>query len=51
MFGLKLFAKTQTKKFASDKGRKQYYAIQGYYRKKNESASKPTVKFSNHKKR
>ena len=34
MFGLKLFTKTKTKKFASDKDRKQYYAIQGYYKKK-----------------
>lgn len=44
MFGLKLFTKTKTKKFASDKDRKQYYAIQGYYKKKVESASKPSVK-------
>ena len=51
MFGLKLFAKTKTKKFASDKDRKQYYAIQGYYKKKNESASKPTAKSKNIKKR
>ena len=35
MFGLKLFTKTKTKKFASDKDRKQYYAIQGYYKRKN----------------
>ncbi|MBQ8381455.1 MAG: hypothetical protein IJY18_06135 [Clostridia bacterium] len=40
MFGLKLFTKTKTKKFASDKDRKQYYAIQGYYKKKNEAAKK-----------
>ena len=44
MFGLKLFTKTKTKKFASDKARKQYYAIQGYYKTKNESANKPTSK-------
>ena len=36
MFGLKLFTKTKSKKFASNKDRKQYYAIQGYYKKKNE---------------
>ena len=42
MFGLKIFTKTKTKKFASDKDRKQYYAIQGYYKKKNESTNKPT---------
>ena len=44
MFGLKLFAKTKTKKFASDKDRKQYYAIQGYYKKKNELSNKSTQK-------
>ena len=44
MFGLKLFTKTKAKKFASDKDRKQYYAIQGYYKKKNETISKTTVK-------
>ena len=44
MFGLKLYAKTKTKKFASDKDRKQYYAIQGYYKKKNESINKQTKK-------
>ena len=42
MFGLKLFTKTKTKKFASNKSRKQYYAIQGYYKKKNQSINKPT---------
>ena len=41
MFGLKLFTKTKTKKFASDKDRRQYYAIQGYYKKKN-PAKRPT---------
>lgn len=40
MFGLKLFAKTKTKKFASDRDRKQYYAIQGYYKEKNKKAQK-----------
>ena len=34
MFGMKLFAKSKTKKFASDKERKQYYAIKGYYKNK-----------------
>ena len=33
-----MFAKTKTKRFASDKDRKQYYAIQGYYKEKG---SKP----------
>lgn len=42
MFGLKLFTQTKTKKFASDKDRKQYYAIQGYYKKKNESTNTTT---------
>jgi hypothetical protein len=51
MFGLKLFTKTKTKKFASDKDRKQYYAIQGYYKKKADSVSKPTVKSKNNKNR
>ena len=37
MFGLKRFTKTKTRKFAADKDRKQYYAIQGYYKKKRES--------------
>ena len=50
MFGLKIFTKTKTKKFASDKDRKQYYAIRGYYKKKAESASKPNVKSKNTKK-
>lgn len=44
MFGLKLFTKTKTKKFASDKDRKQYYAIQGYYKKKNETTKKSAAK-------
>ena len=41
MFGLKLFTKVKTKKFASDKARKQYYAIQDYYRRR--APSKPTT--------
>ena len=45
MFGLKLFVKAKEKKFATDKDRKQHFAIQGYYRKKSEGtktrASKP----------
>ena len=44
MFGLKMFAKTKTKKFANDKDRKQYYAIQGYYKKKNDSIKQTTTK-------
>ena len=50
MFGLKLFTKTKTKKFASDKDRKQYYAVQGYYKKKNEPANKSTQKNKANKK-
>lgn len=42
MFGLKLFTKTKSKKFASNKDRKQYYAIQGYYKKKNEPTKTTT---------
>lgn len=49
MFGLKLFVKTKTKKFASDKDRKQYYAIQGYY-KKNKSTNTLTSKPKTNKK-
>lgn len=49
MFGLKLFTKTKTKKFASDKDRKQYYAIQGYYKRKNETTKKPASKPKNNK--
>ncbi len=37
MFGLKIFTKTKTKKFASDKDRKQYYAIKDYYNKRSQS--------------
>ena len=44
MFGLKLFTKTKTKKFASDKDRKQYYAIQGYYKNIDDSQIKPKPK-------
>ena len=50
MFGLKIFTKTKTKKFSSDKDRKQYYAIQGYYKKNNVSANKPTAKSNKTKK-
>lgn len=50
MSGLKLFTKTKTKKFASDKDRKQYYAIQGYYKKKNEVPKKSPAKQNNSKK-
>ena len=35
MFGLKIFKETKTKKFKNDKERKQYYAIQSYYKNKN----------------
>ena len=38
MFGLKIFTKTKTKKFANDKDRKQYYAIQGYYKRTRQSS-------------
>ena len=51
MFGLKLFTKTKTKKFASDKDRKKYYAIQGYYKKKTESSNKQNLKSQNTKTR
>ena len=44
MFGLKLFTKTKSKKFTSDKDRKQYYAIQGYFKKKNGSINITTTK-------
>lgn len=44
MFGLRIFTKTKTKKFASDKARKQHYAIQGYYKKKNGTANIPSAK-------
>ena len=50
MFGLKLFAKTKTKKFASDKDRKRYYAIQGYYKKKTNATGNTTQKTKNTKK-
>lgn len=42
MFGLKLFAKTKTKKFATDKDRKKYYAIKEYYKRKNEATQRST---------
>ena len=35
MFGLKIFKDTKTKKFKSEKERKQYFAIQNYYKNKN----------------
>ena len=44
MFGLKSFTKAKAKKFASDKDRKQYYAIQGYYKKKAEASNQTTAK-------
>lgn len=50
MFGLKLFTKTKTKKIANDKDRKQYYAIQGYYKKKNESPKTSISKSKTNKK-
>lgn len=50
MFGLKLFAKTKTKKFESEKERKQYFAIVGYYKKKNAPAKNRPTKPSNSKK-
>lgn len=34
MFGLKKFNNTKTKRFESNKKRKQYFAIQSYYKKK-----------------
>ena len=49
MFGLKLFTKAKTKKFASDKDRKQYYAIQGYYKNKKEMTKEPATKPKNTK--
>lgn len=35
MFGLKKFKETKTKKFESDKKRKQYFAIKNYYKAKS----------------
>ncbi len=35
MFGLKKFKETKTKKFESDKKRKQYFAIRNYYKAKS----------------
>ena len=40
MFGLKIFTKTKAKKFSSAKKRRQYYAIRGYYKKKNQIAKR-----------
>ena len=42
MFGLKLFNKTKTKKFENDKERRQYFAIQGYYKKNGKMNKKTT---------
>lgn len=42
MFGVKMLAKSKTKKFAGDKDRKRYYAIQGYYKKKKSSVFSDT---------
>lgn len=50
MFGLKIFTKTKTKKFASDKDRKQYYAIQSYYKKKNGPTDKASAEKKNKEK-
>lgn len=44
MFGLKLFTKTKTKKFATDKDRRRYYAIQGYYKNKSRTTEKDISK-------
>ena len=51
MFGLKLFAKTKTKKLAREKDRKQFFAIQDYYKKKNESSDKIGTRFQSNKKK
>ena len=45
MFGLKLFAKTKAKKFASDKERKRFFAIQANYKKQSETTK--IIKVSN----
>ena len=37
MFGSKVYKETKAKKFASDKERKRYFAIQANYKKKNET--------------
>ena len=47
MFGIKMFAKTKTKRFASDKSRQQYYAIQGYYKEKGSKPTTPIIKKKN----
>ena len=41
MFGLKIFNKTKSKKFNNDNDRKRYFAIQRYYKQKDNNASKP----------
>ena len=47
MFGIKMFAKTKSKRFASDKDRKQYYAIQGYYKAKGTKPDTPVTRKKN----
>ena len=48
MFGLKKYNKAKSKSFASDKERKKYFAIQNYYKNKNNtSSSKTTTKSKN----
>ncbi len=48
MFGTKEFKEVKTKKFESDKKRKQYYAINNYYKikklEKNQSTKKDKEK-------
>ncbi len=44
MFGLKKYKDTKTRKFKSDKQRKQYFAIKNYY-----SSKTATVKTKNKK--
>ena len=39
MYGLKKYAQTKTKRFASDKDRKRHFAIQSYYAKKKSASS------------
>lgn len=53
MFGLKMFNKTKSEKFASDKERKRYFAIQNYYKEKaeQEKSIKPVQKKKNDNKK
>ena len=45
MFGLKIFKDTKTKKFKNDKERRQFFAIQNYYKTKSVgSKSKKDIK-------